>query len=137
MYVGSLPKGERGQISDVAQAFDIARSHMVKVVHQLGKGGFINTVRGKGGGFSLAMPADQICVGDVVRYLEPNLAPANCDNPPCRLRGHCLLNQALLQARDAFLIHLDTVSLADLLTPAQRVTLQQVINLTSLLRTHP
>jgi Rrf2 family nitric oxide-sensitive transcriptional repressor len=133
MYVGSLPNDQRGQISDVAAAFDIARSHMVKVVHQLGKAGFIRTVRGKGGGFSLAMPADQIRIGDVVRYLEPNLAPANCVSPPCLLRNNCLLNQALLQARDAFLEHLDTVSLADLLTPAQKVTLRQVIDSTSLL----
>ena len=53
IYAALKPDG-LVNISDVASAYGISRSHLTKVVHQLGIAGFLETVRGKGGGLRLA-----------------------------------------------------------------------------------
>jgi Rrf2 family nitric oxide-sensitive transcriptional repressor len=61
----------------------------MKVVHQLGRGGFIETVRGKGGGLRLAMAANEIVLGDVIRHTESdfNLVECFASNATCRIQG--------------------------------------------------
>jgi len=101
----------RSSISEIAEAYDISRNHLMKVVHELGRGGFINTVRGRGGGFSLARPAEQISIGDVVRFSETDLMLIDCTS--CVIKGACGLISILCQARNAFLDVLDRYSIAD------------------------
>jgi Rrf2 family nitric oxide-sensitive transcriptional repressor len=104
-------------ISEVAQAYGISRNHLTKVVHQLGIAGYLETVRGKGGGLRLARPSHAIRVGDVVRHTEPDMAITPCFRPldaPCVILPACLLKTVLHDARDAFLRVLDGYTLADL-----------------------
>ena len=54
-------------ISEMATAYDISKNHLVKIVHQLGQEGFIETLRGRGGGLRLAHAPDQIYLGEIVR----------------------------------------------------------------------
>src|SRR5678816_4317022 len=69
MYA-ALRQHEVTTIDEVANAFGISRNHLVKVVQALGQNGFLSTRRGIGGGFTLAMPPANICLGDVVRLTE-------------------------------------------------------------------
>jgi len=104
-------------VDDVAKAYGISRNHLTKVVHQLGLAGYLETVRGKGGGLRLARPPASIRVGDVVRHTEPDMALAACFRPidaPCVILRSCLLRTALQEARDAFFLVLDGYTLADL-----------------------
>ncbi|HET9763806.1 MAG TPA: Rrf2 family transcriptional regulator, partial [Casimicrobiaceae bacterium] len=61
MYVAAREDG-RATIADVAAAFAISENHLTKVVHFLGKCGFLSNVRGRGGGLRLATPAKSINV---------------------------------------------------------------------------
>ena len=102
---------ERSSISEIAEAYDISRNHLMKVVHELGRGGFINTIRGRGGGFTLARPANQIRIGDVVRFSETDLKLV--DWTTCVIKGSCGLIGVLDEARRAFLDVLDRYTIAD------------------------
>lgn len=98
-------------ISDVAATHGISRNHLMKVVNQLANAGFLRTVRGRGGGFTLARPAADIRIGDVVRATEPDLHLADCGS--CFVRIGCGLTPVLGEAMAAFLATLDRYTLAD------------------------
>jgi Rrf2 family transcriptional regulator, nitric oxide-sensitive transcriptional repressor len=105
------------RIDDVASAHGINRPHMVKVVHMLGKEGYLETVRGRGGGFRLARPPGEIRVGDVVRLTEGPIVLVECFHAPtntCPLIGICRLSRKLDEATRAFLKVLDETTIADI-----------------------
>lgn len=104
-------------ISELADFYRISRNHLVKVVHELGLSGYVQTTRGKHGGIRLARPADQIVVGEVVRKTEPDFDLLECLNPEadrCVITNVCKLKSVLAEARDTFLGELDSYTLADL-----------------------
>ena len=104
-------------ISEVAQAYGISEAHLMKVTHQLGLQGWIETVRGKGGGMRLAHAPRDINLGAVVRGIEPDFALVECfsTDHQCALTGQCRLAGVLGGALQDFMAHLDGFSLADLL----------------------
>jgi Rrf2 family nitric oxide-sensitive transcriptional repressor len=111
-------------ISEVASSYGISRNHLMKVAYELGAAGFIETIRGRGGGLRLAKPAESVRLGDVVRCTEPDMALVTCFAPveaPCAIKKCCVLRGALERARSAFNDVLDDYSLADLVTPRSRL----------------
>ncbi|MGL5469194.1 MAG: Rrf2 family transcriptional regulator, partial [Shewanella sp.] len=87
-----------------------------KIVHHLGKLGYLETIRGKMGGFRLGMPASEINVGQLVRALENSLAPIDCTKPYCRFTPACQLKGVLAQAVEAYLNVLDQYTLKDVVS---------------------
>lgn len=60
-------------IASISERQNISESYLEQLVRPLRKAGFIESVRGAGGGYVLAKPADSISVGDVLRVLEGGL----------------------------------------------------------------
>jgi Rrf2 family transcriptional regulator, nitric oxide-sensitive transcriptional repressor len=127
IYLATQPT-ERATIAQIANAYAISEHHLVKVVHFLGKQGWLANVRGKGGGLELAMPPELVALGDVVRATEGEAVVAECFGqgggdcciaPSCRLRG------VLREAVQAFEAVLDRYSLADLV--GNREQLAQIL----------
>lgn len=106
-------------IQEIADAFDISRAHLMKVVHQLGLRGYVETVRGKNGGLRLMRPPGEIRIGAVVRDTEEELAVLGCIDDPgyCVIARACTLRRAFGEATNAFLAVLDGYTLADLVKP--------------------
>lgn len=123
LYLASVAPGERVTVAEVADRYGIARNHLLKVVHKLGQLGYVQTIRGKGGGILLAKAAADIGLGQVVRDMEARLEIIDCNAPPCPLRGACRLKGILDKAGLAFLGVLDGYTLADL-THASEQTLR-------------
>ena len=108
-------------ITEIADSHSISRSHLTKVVHQLGAHGLLDTTRGRGGGMRLCKPAAEINIGAVVRQTETDFAMVECfdaSTNQCALSPQCLLKGVLQQATNSFLAVLDGVTLADLIAPA-------------------
>ncbi|MGA9165496.1 MAG: Rrf2 family transcriptional regulator [Thiobacillus sp.] len=120
IHLGNHPDAQ-ATVAGLAAEHGISRHHLTRVVHQLGLKGYIETVRGKGGGFRLARRPELIRIGDVVRDMETGFELAECFRPggsACRLLPACALKPALAEAGRAFLASLDRYTLADLLAPA-------------------
>lgn len=107
-------------ITEIADNHGISRSHLTKVVHQLGANGLLETTRGRGGGLRLCKPAAEINVGEVVRQTETDFAMVECfdaQTNQCTLNPQCRLKGVLEQATQSYLAVLDGVTLADLIAP--------------------
>jgi Rrf2 family transcriptional regulator, nitric oxide-sensitive transcriptional repressor len=112
IYLAADPD-RRATIAQIAQAFDISENHLMKVVHFLGKGGWLRNLRGRGGGLELAQLPQEIRLGDVVRAAESNL-PAECfdrDSNRCAITPVCRLKGVLSEASAAFYAVLDAYTL--------------------------
>ena len=122
IFVGAK-SGRLATIAEIAQSFDISKAHLMKVVNRLGQQGYLDTVRGKGGGIRLARSPAEIRVGAVVRETEEDLAVMGClaETGFCRIEGCCVLRRALREATLAFLQTLDGYTLADLLEPTAQL----------------
>jgi Rrf2 family nitric oxide-sensitive transcriptional repressor len=113
-------QGERlCTIAEVATRYGISEAHLTKVTHRLALGGWIETVRGKGGGMRLARPPREIGLGEVMREMESDFALVECFGADggCVLQGRCRLAGVLDAALAEFHRHLDRHTLADLLPP--------------------
>jgi len=105
-------------ISEISEYHGISRNHLVKVVHNLGKHGFIQTVRGKSGGIRLALKPEEIILADVVLLTEPHMNIQECfsrETNRCPLIDNCKLTGVLYQARQGFMKVLEDNTLADML----------------------
>ncbi|CAM6279398.1 MULTISPECIES: nitric oxide-sensing transcriptional repressor NsrR [Citrobacter] len=118
IYMASLPEGRMTSISEVTEVYGVSRNHMVKIINQLSRAGFITAIRGKNGGIRLGKAANTIRIGDVVRELEP-LSLVNCSSEFCHITPACRLKQALSKAVQCFLTELDNYTLADLVEENQ------------------
>src|SRR5215469_4512849 len=121
IHVG-LNDGKLTTINDIAQSFGISKAHLMKVVNDLSRKGYLDTVRGRNGGIRLMRKPRDINIGQVVRDSENQLAVIGCLERKgyCPIERVCALRGAMRNATEAFLAVLDAHTLADLITP-QRV----------------
>jgi Rrf2 family protein len=70
-YAGA--KGGGLTIPEISQAEDLSPSYAAKILRMLRKGGFVKAARGKDGGYTLARPAEEIVIGDVMEALGGRL----------------------------------------------------------------
>ena len=118
IFLALRPDG-LSSIAEIARAYAISENHVVKVVHALGRAGFVETIRGRNGGLRLARSASDIRLGEIVRAMEPGLALVACqDGEPCAISGVCRLEHILDEAVGALLAVLDRHTLADVADPS-------------------
>ena len=123
IYLAAQP-GERATIAQIATAFDVSENHLVKVVHFLGRQGWLANVRGKGGGLELGEAPEKIVVGRVVRETEGKAVVAECfgeSGGDCQIAPDCRLRGVLGEAVTAFYAVLDRYTLADLVNNRQQL----------------
>lgn len=116
IYLGIHRGDSPATVQDAAKRYRVSANHMAKVAQTLVQLGYIISHRGRGGGLELALPAEEINVGAVVRQTE-NLQLLECFGPnsTCPIDSACHLKGMLHKAQQAFLEVLDSYSLTDLI----------------------
>jgi Rrf2 family nitric oxide-sensitive transcriptional repressor len=101
-------------ISEVARTYAISQNHLMKVVNELARGGYVESVRGRSGGIRLGKAPANINIGTLVRHTEDGFNLVDCGS--CLIAPACGLTSVLKEALAAFLAVLDHYTLADLMT---------------------
>lgn len=106
----------RATAEEIAGTFNVSKDHLVKVVQQLARWGYVRTHAGRGGGISLAKPAQEISLREVLERMEGPRGVLECVQLPevCPLEPGCRLRQLLIGAEAAFYSVFDGLSIQDL-----------------------
>ena len=115
IYLASKRPDELSNITEIAEAYGISKNHLMKVIHELGKMGIVETIRGRGGGLRLALPPEKINIGTIVRKTEDDFRLVECfGEGSCVITPVCGLKHVLHRALAAYLSVLDEYTLKDL-----------------------
>ncbi|SER10754.1 transcriptional regulator, BadM/Rrf2 family [Amphritea atlantica] len=115
MYLATLEEARLSSVAEVSAVYQVSQSHMVKVIGQLAKLGYVQTIRGKNGGIRLAQSPESINIGDVIEQLENHLDGVDCLSTSCQLLPCCELKKALMEGMRAFINTMRQYTLADLM----------------------
>ncbi len=129
IYV-ALKGDEISTIKEIADAYNISKNHLMKVVQELNNKGYLQAVRGKNGGLRLNGQPEYINIGNLVRDIEQDFALVECfSGGECKLISSCRLKTILNNALDAFFSTLDGYTLADLLPEPSRRELIRLLDI--------
>lgn len=110
-------------IGELAQRERMPLKFLEAILVNLKNDGLLQSKRGRYGGYTLARPAEQIRLSEVMRSLDGPIAPvpcisqtayARCDE--CVSEERCSVRILMMQVRDAMMAVLDRITLADLVT---------------------
>lgn len=122
LHLSALPSGKTSQSAEIAQAHALPAKFLEAIMLELKNAGFVQSRKGKGGGYALARSASDITIGSVVRALEGPLAPIACASPnfyrrceDCPDEDRCAVHMLTVDVRNAIAVVLDQTTLADML----------------------
>ena len=129
IYLGSQGDGQIS-VSEIADSYNISKSHLLKVATRLSQLGYVETTRGKGGGLKLAKAPAKINIGAVVRATETQNNLVECFDPEsntCPIAPVCGLAPILGKAEKAFQDVLFQHTLADVLNVRGRAKYKSLL----------
>lgn len=106
-------------VSELAQSNRLPLKFVERILLELREAGYVETQRGKLGGYMLAKPMDQIRMGELVRLIDGRLAPIACASETeyarcsCPDEDHCGLRMLMIDVRNAISNILDRHTLAE------------------------
>lgn len=119
--LAQFPMGQLVPVLDIASTQNIPKKFLDTILCELRNCGFVNSKMGKGGGYTLARPANKISVGDLVRAIDGPLAPLPCASKthyqPCGDCGdetRCAVRLVMMDAQRALSEVLDNLTLAQM-----------------------
>lgn len=120
IHLSQLPQGQLALVNDIATTNSIPKKFLDAILGELRNAGFVQSRKGKDGGYRLARHPDEICIGDVVRVLDGPLAPISCASATRYERCHdcdeasCQVRRMMMDVRRAIAEILDHRSLAQM-----------------------
>ncbi|PLT34931.1 Rrf2 family transcriptional regulator [Bacillus sp. V5-8f] len=118
LYLASQKNERLVNIKEIAEVYDISKNHLMKIIYNQGKMGYIETVRGRNGGIRLAKRPSEINIGEIIRKTEEDFYIVECfeqGHNNCVISPVCSLKHVFNKALDAFLKVLDDYTLEDIL----------------------
>jgi len=121
VHLAGMAPGQPALVADIAAANTIPKKFLDAILGELRTGGFVHSKKGRGGGYVLARPPNEIMVGAIVRALDGPLAPIGCASKTyyrrcddCPGERPCAVRLVMIQVRDAILAVLEARSLAEM-----------------------
>ena len=123
IHLAEMAPGQLALSEDIAKANNISKKFLDAILAELRNAGLVYTRKGRGGGYGLARPADQIRLGHVLRILDGPLAPIPCASRTayrrcldCPDEAACKVRDMMLEVRNAIAAVLDEKTLSDVAT---------------------
>lgn len=110
--------GEYISLKDISARQEISDKYSEQIINQLGKAGFVRSIRGARGGYALAGRPEDYTVGMILRLMEGSLAPVACvegSSNPCGRAAQCVTAEVWEEIHKAVTDIVDNITLADLL----------------------
>src|SRR5579872_687772 len=121
VHLAGLAPSELAQVADIAETNSISKKFLDHILTELRHAGLVYSKKGKGGGYALARPANEILVGAIVRALDGPLAPIPCASvtafrpcDDCDDLKSCSVRLIMVEARNAIASVLDHTTLAEM-----------------------
>ncbi|NLZ93037.1 MAG: Rrf2 family transcriptional regulator [Firmicutes bacterium] len=113
-------------LKSVAQREHISEKYLEHLFASLKKAGLITSVRGAQGGYRLAVPPEEITLGDIIRVLEGPVAPAECvvkgtETEICSRASECVMHRVWARIRDEISEMLDSITLAEIVEEQRKL----------------
>ena len=116
---------ETVSIASIASRQNISESYLEQLIAKLRKAGLVTSVRGAGGGYKLAKPAEEISVGDILRALEGSLDPVECpglkEESTCDGSEFCVTKYVWQRINDSINRTVDEIKISDLVKESREV----------------
>jgi Rrf2 family protein len=132
IHLAGVSNSQPVLIADLARDEDIPRKFLEFILLSLRKGGILQSRVGKGGGYTLALPANRISIGAVVRILEGDLSPVQCLSTTnyarceeCQDEASCGIRLTMADVNTALLEVMDRLTLADMVERSENVRIKQ------------
>ena len=131
LHLATVPEGQRALSEEIARTHSISKKFLDTILGDLRMAGMVHARKGRGVGYSLARPADEIRVGRVLRVLDGPLAPIPCASrtayrrcDDCTDETVCSVRRLMLEVRNAISSVLDDKTLADVVSAPEAVEVQ-------------
>lgn len=116
LYLAGKGEGEIAGIEEIARATDVPSAYLAKLFQTLGKHGFVRSIRGPEGGFTLTKLPEEISVLEVIEAIEGPIFFNECliHEGSCPRDKHCPVHVMWKQAQESFLKHLRNCNFKEL-----------------------
>ena len=121
VHLAGLEPGAIAQVNEIAETNSISKKFLDHILTELRHAGLVYSRKGRGGGYALARPANEIRVGAIIRVLDGPLAPIACASvtafrpcTDCDDLAACAVRLVMIEARNAIADVLDNRTLAEL-----------------------
>ncbi|NLC20206.1 MAG: Rrf2 family transcriptional regulator [Clostridiales bacterium] len=115
-------------LSQIAERQGISMNYLEQLIARLKKAGIVNGIRGAQGGYKLAVAADKISVGDILRALEGDLSPVDCSEviatestTGCSNADTCVAKYVWKRITDSINEAVDGIMLSELVDESRKI----------------
>ncbi|MGQ9571957.1 MAG: RrF2 family transcriptional regulator [Dehalococcoidia bacterium] len=103
-------------LKDIAGRQQVSKKYLEHLISRLEAAGLLRTIRGAGGGVSLARPPSEIKLSEIVQTLEGPIAPVECVDDPewCSRSASCAARDVWMEMGELLRTFLESMTLEDL-----------------------
>lgn len=126
VQLATLKEDETLTLPQIAEREGVSVANAGKLMWLLNKSGFVNATRGTKGGYSLARPANEIYLSEVIKVLDDDEVMGHCESytgvlDSCIHHGDCGIRSVIVGLHEIVQNALSQITLAQLVGTEKKV----------------